>query len=123
MRGNQRRSTLPFRPPSREVPADDVVGDGQEAAVRAFRTLDPGLLQTPLTHSFAHAGAYPALPVFRLSKRRGYSPRDHETVTGRSESSPRTTSAGRPLQDSYCAPVRSLYTSGGWESTSIEIRR
>src|SRR5262249_25148542 len=31
-----------------------------------------GFSHTPFTHSFAHAGAYPALPVFRLSKRRGY---------------------------------------------------
>src|SRR5207249_11354916 len=35
---------LPFRITSGEVPADDVVGDRQEAAVGAFRTLDPRLL-------------------------------------------------------------------------------
>src|SRR5579864_7790182 len=31
-----------------------------------------GFSQIPRTHSFAQAGAYPALPLFRLSKRRGY---------------------------------------------------
>lgn len=30
-----------------------------------------GFSQTPRTHSFAHAGAYPDLPVLRLSNRRG----------------------------------------------------
>src|SRR6185436_17299173 len=34
--------------------------------------LTRGFSQTPLTHSFAHAGAYPDLPVFLLSNRRGY---------------------------------------------------
>src|SRR3990172_4486412 len=31
-----------------------------------------GFSQMPRTHSFAQAGAYPDLPVFRLSNRRGY---------------------------------------------------
>jgi hypothetical protein len=30
-----------------------------------------GFSQIPRTHSFVQAGAYPDLPVFRLSKRRG----------------------------------------------------
>ena len=68
-----------------------------------------GFSQTPLTHSFAHAGAYPALPVLRLSKRRGYTssrPRksDRKIRILSSDDERWSTTPGF-----MCAPVRSLH--------------
>jgi hypothetical protein len=40
----------------------------------------------PRTHSLAHAGAYPDLPVFRLSNRRAYTSSYRETASGITQS-------------------------------------
>jgi len=62
---------LPFGIPSREVPADDVVGDGKEAAVRAFRTLDAGLLTDaldPFIRARRRVPGSPGLAAFETSR-------------------------------------------------------
>ena len=64
------------RPPRRNTFRPGAAGRRQQ---RTARVADPGhsahlmrgFSQTPRTHSFPQAGAYPDLPVFRLSKRRG----------------------------------------------------
>jgi len=51
---------LPFGIPSREVPSDDVVGNGKEAAIGAFRTLDPRLLTDAPDPLIGAGGRVPA---------------------------------------------------------------
>jgi hypothetical protein len=55
-----------------QVAFDYVIVHGNEGLVRALAThLTCGFLQTPRTHSLAHAGAYPDRPVLRFSHRTG----------------------------------------------------
>ena len=101
---------LPFGIASRQVPADDVVGDRQEAAVRAFRALDPRLLadaRAPI-HSRTQART-------RLSRSCGFRnvegtrPRGHERVTGRSAIFSSDDERWSTTPGFMCAPVRSLH--------------
>ena len=55
-----------------EVPSNHVVGYREEATIRTLGALDARLVANARNHSLAQAGAYPDLPVFRLSNRRGY---------------------------------------------------
>ena len=53
---------LSFGIPSRQVPADNVVGDRQEAPVRALRTLDPRLFADALYPFVRACGSVPGSP-------------------------------------------------------------
>ena len=59
-RVDARDERLPFGIPSRQVPADDVVGDWKETAIGALRALDPWLLADAPHPLIGAGGCVPA---------------------------------------------------------------